>query len=78
MTRRKTREAATLKSVVQAADPKGTEDAEGAAARGGSIGTCKRAHELKCRWRAAGGVMVIDRKEERWRGVDDGRGGREV
>ena len=34
--------------------------------------------ELKCRWRAVGGVVVIDRKEERWQGVDDGRGGREV
>ena len=36
------------------------------------------AHELKCRWRAAGGVEAIDRKEERWRGVEDGRGGRGV
>ena len=37
------------------------------------------AHELKCRWRAVGGVVVIDRKEERWQneerwqGVGDGR-----
>ena len=34
------------------------------------------AHELKCRWRAAGGVEAIDRKEERWQGVDDGQGDR--
>ena len=36
----------------------------------------RRAHELKCRWRAAGGVEAIDRKEERWQGVDDGQGDR--